>query len=90
MFSRSFGGKTILGMAIVPLSVLLQFMAVGHIIFYKLKFRYLDTRAHPIQINQGNSNIIQNEKSNNQDAQDVQINTGPYNEILFNIGTIIS
>ena len=90
MFSRSIGGKTILGQGIVPLSVLLQLVAVGHIIFYKWKFRYLDTRAHSIQINQRNNNIIQNEDLNNQDVQNVQINTEPYNEIIFNIGTIIA
>ena len=90
MFSRSIGGKTILGTGIVPLSVLLQFIAVGHIIFYKWKFRYLDTRANSIQINQRNNNYIQNEDLDNQDVQIVQINTEPYNEIIFNIGTIIA
>lgn len=76
--------------AIVPLSVLLQGIAVGHIIFYKLKFRYLDTRVHTIQINQRNNNDVQNEDSNNKDAPKTQLNTEPYNEIIFSIGTIIT
>ena len=88
--SRSFGGNTVLLIAIVPLSVLLQGIAVGHIIFYKLKFRYLDTRVHTIQINQRNNNDVQNEDSNNKDAPKTQLNTEPYNEIIFSIGTIIT
>ena len=90
LFSRSFEGKPVLLMAIVTLSVLLQGIAVGHIIFYKLKFRYLDTRAHPIEINQRNNNIVQNEDLNNHDAQNMQLNTEQYNEISFSIGTIIA
>ena len=90
LFSRSTEARTILGLLIVPLTFLLQSIALGHILFYKLKFRYVDNRVHPIQLNQGNAENGQVENENNKNDSNSQMNTKPYNEILFNIGIIIS
>ena len=87
---RSINRKNILGCVIAPVSVVLQVIAVGHIIFYKLKYRYLDNRVKPIQLNQENGNNIQGGNSNEQDVEGMQINTNPYNEIIFNVSTVIS
>lgn len=81
---------TICGLFIVPLTLLLQIFAVGHMCFYKLKFRYVDNRVHPIELSQINAENGPGENENNQHASNLQINTKSYNDILFNMGTIIT
>ena len=90
LFYRSIDAKTVLGLFIVPLTLLLQSFALGHILFYKLKFRNVDNRVHPIQLNQANAENSQGENERNKNDLNSQMNTKPYNEILFNISTIIS
>ena len=78
-----------LALIVVPISIILHIFAASHISYYKRKYQKQDDTVYSIQIRQPTNEDVPDSSNSNLRQIPLKLNTKNYNEILFEVSTMV-